>query len=181
MVLAFVAAFLIAALLTTALLGDDRSDRQERRDQRRQDRAERTEPPAPEITDLPSALANLESTVAEAVAGETMTSSLGDAVLGEAAKSVQEYEKGSLDKALEHLEHADDRVEDDLTEAQVTPESAETTRQAIALVASAMQSAPPEVQTDDGDEDGDGPGNSEEGPGNSGEAPGHNKDDDDDD
>jgi tRNA A-37 threonylcarbamoyl transferase component Bud32 len=186
-----VAAFALAALVVVvafALTGDDRPrDRAERREQRRQERAEPQD--ITEITDLTGAVTHLEETVQRAVAEGGMTEELGAAVLEEVDQSLNEYRAGDLTKALDHLGHADDAIDQGLEQEAVAAQSAEATKQALVLVGGVMEAAPPEpveqapeegAPSEEEESDGSSEGCEGGGPGNSECAAGHQKKDGDD-
>jgi eukaryotic-like serine/threonine-protein kinase len=116
------------------------------------------EPAAPAPT-VAQALGELEDVVIDLFETEQITEDLGGRILEEAGKASEEYSKGEVDKAIEHLDRAHAVVDEGAAEGLVEPGApVDTLHGAIDVVAQAMQASPPptEAPEDDGDEDGEG-------------------------
>ncbi len=123
-------------------------------------------PTAPAAPSVGVALGGLEDVVVDAVETDQLSEDAGRKILEEGAKANEEYSKGELDKALEHLAEAHEVVDEAVAEGQVaSPEVAEAVHAAIDVVAAAMEAAPPTAAPEESDDQG------EEGEGDAGVVP----------
>ena len=143
------------------------------------------------VLGVDEAAAALQELVAVSVAGGLVTEEVGFEVVEAGSKATEEYAKGDLNKALEHLDHADADVETALSAgAFASPDVAVSLHTAIDALRGAMLAEPPvEEPMDEGEDEGEDEGGEEEGdgesedsgPGNSENAPGKQKKEKDDD
>jgi serine/threonine-protein kinase len=162
----------IAGIAALALIGDDR---QGRRDRPRETptAADPTTPP-PEV-DVAGAAVAFQELVVSAVEAGQIDSDLGGRILDEVDKATEEYSKGELGKAFEHLGKVDTEVQVGLLEGGVvSEETADLLLRAVATLRTAMSegpvipvTTPPEEPEENGERGEDGPGNSENAPGKS--------------
>ncbi|MDQ4005640.1 MAG: protein kinase, partial [Actinomycetota bacterium] len=124
-----VAVLALAAVVGFALTRPERAG--DRRD--RGTRAERPSP-ADEIPSIPEALTALEQTVEQSAGTGGLDFEVGRKVLEEANKAAEEYGKGELDKALEHLEQGHRVVDEGLDQGIVSEGAAEDVHDAINVV-----------------------------------------------
>ena len=163
----------VAGIAALALTDDDPANRQGRRDRPRETpTAADPTTPAPEV-DVAGAAAAFQELVVSAVDAGQIDSDLGGRILDEVEKATEEYSKGELDKAFEHLGKVDTEVQVGLLEGIVaSEETAELLLRAVATLRTAMSEEPvtPATPTegdqgDDDEDDDSGPGNSENAPG----------------
>jgi hypothetical protein len=166
---------LIAGIAAIALTGDDR---QERRGRRGADRPRETPAKVVPTTegfpvDVPTATAAFHEAIRIGVAEGQLQEELGANVLEEVDKATEEYTKGELDKALEHLANAYTELHAGVAEGTVASEAtADDLSRGLEIIRIAMTESPVVVETpeeepeEESDEGGDsGPGNSENAPG----------------
>lgn len=166
---------IIAGILTVALTGENTPERRQRTGHPR--RAEQTpanEPVTttpPISTDVDRAASALQEVVQVSLAQGLIDADSATKILEEADKALGENDKGSLDKALEHLTHASEEVDKALVEGVITSDTAQGLHDAIDALRAAMSDSSAlavETPLDEHDDESSGPGNS-------GNAPGHNK------
>jgi hypothetical protein len=170
-----VAAGVIAAILLIAgIAALALSDGGERQRAENRQRPERTPTPEESPTATPTATTVDEALFALRVIVDNSTGLLpedaAEKILAEADKANEEFLKGEIEKALEHLGKADAVIAEALAEGTTSEETAASLYGGVALVREAMQAqaieATPEEELDEGgDEDNSGPGNSENAPG----------------
>jgi hypothetical protein len=158
---AVIAAVLIAATIVALALTGDGGRRQ------REGEPPPTEPPATEQPQpaeplsVDGALQALQGQVQEGVDTETVTYETGVAIFEEAAKAVDEYSKGKLDKGLEHLAKAEAAIHFGVAGGQVASQDvANSLLEGVGQIRTAMQATPFPVPTEttpppegDGDDD----------------------------
>ena len=179
------AVLLGGGVMALTLAGDDERPGDERRGGRRSERTPPPEEPSAEpetpatVLGVEQAILALRELVAASLEDGLVTEEVAEEVLEEEAKATEEFAKGDLNKALEHLDHADADIETALAAGAVTtPDAATSFHAAIAALRQAMLAvAPPTI--DEGEEEGEEEGEGEEGegsgPGKSEEAPGQQK------
>ena len=174
---AIAAILLIGGIVALVMAGDERQGRRERagRDRPRETPASVT-PTPPAIVDVAATSAAFQALVDSAVAEGQLDAELGKKILEETDKAIDEYSKGELEKAVEHLSKVEEEVQVGLLEGEVaSQETADVLLDAVATLRIAMSESPIVVESppDEGDE-GDG-GGGDSGPGNSENAPGQMK------
>ncbi|MGH2693080.1 MAG: protein kinase domain-containing protein [Actinomycetota bacterium] len=167
-----IAAILLTTGITTLALmsgeGRDRTRDASRQSEEQTTPAEESPTPTPAATAVDEALFALRVIVQDSVG--LLPEDAAEGILEEAEKANQEFMKGELKKAIEHLAIADAVIDASLAEGTTTAETADGLHEAVDLVRQTMLAqAPPTEESpeeEDGEENGDsGPGNSENAPG----------------
>ncbi len=174
------AILLIAGIATLALTGGDEPSRDggQRRAERTPVPEESVAPPA--LLGVDEAVLSLQQLVGASVEADLVSEEMGLEILEEQGKATEEYARGNVEKALEHLDHADEDIAT-AADAFASPDVAVSVHEAIDAVRQAMLATPTieesPVDEEGGDEDGE--EDEDSGPGNSENAPGHEKKDED--
>lgn len=155
--IALLAAAVLAAIGVVAAASREPGPARERADRQA---ARQEQPPAEEATpavlSVPEALDRLENAVIDLVEREQITEDVGRKVLEEARKASDEYSKGEVDKALEHIAKAHEEVVAGLEAGQAaSPEAVAIVHAALDGVATAMEASPPPTLAPEDDDEGD--------------------------
>jgi hypothetical protein len=176
--LAIVAAGLALGIVAAFLLGDGDRPGREGRERQEQKAPEPTVTTPPPVVDLAAAVAGLQEHVSAAYESGELDEDVAKRIIEEADKATEEYSKGELEKAVEHLGQAETAIQVGLLEETLSSDLATLLMNDVSAIRAAMAAGAPTVE-EEGESDEDSSGDS--GPGNSENAPGQVKKEEEDD
>jgi serine/threonine protein kinase len=112
-----------------------------------------TSPPEePGILSIGAAIAALETVLEQARDSREISPKAANDIANRANEALREYEKGNLDKALEKIGEARDKLDEMVDKGEIaSPDAADRIDRALSDLAAALEASPP--QNDEGDED----------------------------
>ncbi len=111
-----------------------------------------TPAPEPTIPSVPDAVASISGTLAGAQASETIDQHTADDVRGKVEDALRHYTEGDLDKALDDIQKARDKLAEDADHGKVALDVANALDRELRDLAAAMQASPP--PTEEGEDHG---------------------------
>jgi serine/threonine-protein kinase len=118
-------------------------------------------PEPPPATSVEDAAAGVAAALASAESAGAIDDTAARDVQHGIDESLKKYDDGDLDRALEEIQHAQDRLADSVEKEKTSPEAGSVISAAFDTLASAMQASPPEGGDERGNNDeqgGPGPG-----------------------